>query len=293
MHYPIQIAVRRSKAGRYFSRDFCRHRTVRSGLDAMKQAIGKVYLVGAGPGAPDLLTLRAARLLGRADMVFYDALVHPETLGLAASAVKVAVGKRSGRHSTAQRFINKQLIDAAQKFQTVVRLKGGDPMLFGRAQEEIDALTAAGVPVEIVPGVSAAFAASADLHLSLTRRALARSVVFATPREAQGSRSNTWAKVAAVADTVVLYMAAGAAQAVSDALIANGVPASRPTVIIENASTDERKVIPTDVGHLPAAAQRVGGGPALVMVGDIYADVQAAIAGEAMYPAPLPVCRSA
>ena len=236
---------------------------------------GTVYLVGAGPGAPDLLTLRAARLLERADIVFHDALVHPETLALAARAVKIAVGKRSGKHSTAQRFINKQLIDAAKKYSTVVRLKGGDPMLFGRAQEEIDALVAAGVTLEIVPGVSAAFAASAELQCSLTRRALARSVVFATPREAQGSRENTWAKAAAAADTAVLYMAAGEAQAVSDALIANGVPASRPAVIVENASSAARKIIPTSVGNLPAAAQCVGEGPALVMVGEVYADVPA------------------
>ncbi len=236
---------------------------------------GAVYLVGAGPGAPDLLTLRAARLLERADIVFHDALVHPETLALAARAVKVAVGKRSGKHSTAQRFINKQLIDAAKKYSTVVRLKGGDPMLFGRAQEEIDALVAAGVTLEIVPGVSAAFAASAELQCSLTRRALARSVVFATPREAQGSRENTWAKAAAAADTAVLYMAAGEAQAVSDALMSNGVPASRPAVIVENASSAARKIIPTSVGNLPAAAQCVGEGPALVMVGEVYADVLA------------------
>ena len=236
---------------------------------------GTVYLVGAGPGAPDLLTLRAARLLERADIVFHDALVHPETLALAARAIKIAVGKRSGKHSTAQRFINKQLIDAAKKYSTVVRLKGGDPMLFGRAQEEIDALVAAGVTLEIVPGVSAAFAASAELQCSLTRRALARSVVFATPREAQGSRENTWAKAAAAADTAVLYMAAGEAQAVSDALMANGVPASRPAVIVENASSAARKIIPTSVGNLPAAAQCVGEDPALVMVGEVYADVLA------------------
>ncbi len=236
---------------------------------------GTVYLVGAGPGAPDLLTLRAARLLERADIVFHDALVHPETLAMAARAVKIAVGKRSGKHSTAQRFINKQLIDAAQKYQTVVRLKGGDPMLFGRAHEEIEALLQAGVTVNIVPGISAAFAASADLQCSLTRRAVARSVVFATPREAAGSKPNEWAKAAAAADTAVLYMAAGEAQAVSAALITNGVPASRPVVIVENASNESRKVIPTTVGSLPAAAQSVGDGPALVMVGEVYAGVDA------------------
>jgi uroporphyrin-III C-methyltransferase len=217
-----------------------------------------------------------AHLLERAQVVYYDALVHPETLALAANAVKIAVGKRSGRHSTAQRFINKQLIDAAQKYQTVVRLKGGDPMLFGRAQEEIDALVAAGITMEIVPGVSAAFAASADLLCSLTRRAMARSVVFATPREAQGSRSNTWAKAAAAADTAVLYMAAGEAASVSAALIANGVPPSRAAVIVEDASSAQCKIFPADVGTLTAAAKQLGDGPALVMVGEVYAGVAAA-----------------
>ncbi len=254
---------------------------------------GAVYLVGAGPGAPDLLTLRAARLLERADIVFHDALVHPETLALAARAVKVAVGKRSGKHSTAQRFINKQLIDAAKKYSTVVRLKGGDPMLFGRAQEEIDALVAAGVTLEIVPGVSAAFAASAELQCSLTRRALSRSVVFATPREAAGSKQNEWAKAAAAADTAVLYMAAGEAQSVSAALIAHGVPASRAVVIVENATGESRKVISTDVGNLPVAAQCVGEGPALVMVGEVYANVNTVINADDLSSLLLSSCRTA
>ncbi len=268
----------RSRGGstRNFYRDSCPRRTAWSGPDVMTRPLGKVYLVGAGPGAPDLLTLRAARLLERADIVFHDALVHPETLALAACAVKVAVGKRSGRYSTAQRFINKQLIDAARKYPTVVRLKGGDPMLFGRAQEEIDALIEAGITLEIVPGISAAFAASADLQCSLTRRALARSVVFATPREAAGSKRNNWAKAAAAADTAVLYMAAGEAQNVSEALMSNGVAASRPAVIVEHAASNQRKIIPTNVGNLSIAAQCVGDGPALVMVGEVYADVQAA-----------------
>lgn len=107
--------------------------------------MGKIYLVGAGPGAPDLLTLRAARLLERADIVFHDALVHPDVIALAVRAEKVAVGKRCHRHSAAQRFINKRLVDAAGTHEVVVRLKGGDPMLFGRAQEEIDTLEAAGI----------------------------------------------------------------------------------------------------------------------------------------------------
>ena len=111
----------------------------------MAQSCGKVYLVGAGPGAPDLITLRGARVLEAADIVFHDALVHPDTLALARRAEKIAVGKRCGRHTTAQRFINKRLVDAARTHRVVVRLKGGDPMLFGRAQEELAALREAGI----------------------------------------------------------------------------------------------------------------------------------------------------
>src|SRR5580704_15674283 len=139
---------------------------------------GTVYLVGAGPGAPDLLTLRAAKLLAAADIVFHDALVHPQTIALAVRAERIAVGKRCGKHSTAQKFINKRLVDAAQRHAVVVRLKGGDPMLFGRAQEEIAALAAAGIRCEVVPGVTAALAASAELGIALTQRGLARSIAF-------------------------------------------------------------------------------------------------------------------
>ena len=130
---------------------------------------GTVYLVGAGPGAPDLLTLRAADILARADIVFHDALVHADTLSLATRARIVPVGKRCGRLSTAQRFIDKQLVDAARRYEIVVRLKGGDPMLFGRAQEEIAALEAAGVAYQVVPGVTAALAASSAAISSCAR----------------------------------------------------------------------------------------------------------------------------
>jgi uroporphyrin-III C-methyltransferase len=179
----------------------------------MKRSPGTVYLVGAGPGAPDLLTLRAAEVLKRADIVFHDALVHPEVLAIAARARKVPVGKRCGRHATAQQFINKRLVDAARAHRVVVRLKGGDPTLFGRAQEEITALGAAGVPCEIVPGVTAALAAAAEAGVSLTQRGLARSVVLVTPRVGRGEAPSDWAKSAAGADTAVIYMGAGEAAA--------------------------------------------------------------------------------
>jgi uroporphyrin-III C-methyltransferase len=238
----------------------------------MKKAakMAKVYLVGAGPGAPDLLTLRAARLLARADIVFYDALVHPGILVLAGRAKKVAVGKRCGRISTDQRFINRSLVEAAARHETVVRLKGGDPMIFGRAQEEIDALLAAGIEFEVVPGITAALVASAQLGISLTRRGVARSVTFATPRIGSGHVQSDWAEVAAAADTAVLYMAAGQSQAIARALIAAGKPASTPVAIVENASLPEERRIFTTLDALRASHLPPMGGPAALCVGEVF-----------------------
>jgi uroporphyrin-III C-methyltransferase len=237
---------------------------------------GTVYLVGAGAGAPDLLTLRAARLLERAEVVFHDALVHADTLTLARNAQLVAVGKRCGRLSTAQRFINKQLIDAAARHAVVVRLKGGDPMLFGRAQEEIDALRAAGVPVEVVPGVSAAFAASAELQQSLTERGRSRSVCFLTPRVGDSEAAHDWARPASAADTVGLYMASRDAAAIAAGLIAAGLPASHPAVFVESASLDARRTVPARLGALAQAARSLGDGPALLLLGQVYEALVAA-----------------
>ncbi|MEN9316160.1 MAG: uroporphyrinogen-III C-methyltransferase, partial [Pseudomonadota bacterium] len=224
-----------------------------------------------GPGAPDLLTLRAARLLERADIVFHDALVHPEVIALASRAIKVEVGKRCGRLSTAQRFINKRLVEAARRHETVVRLKGGDPMLFGRAQEEIDALEAEGIAVEIVPGISAAFAASADLGRSLTRRGTSRSVAFVTPSVGEGEARHDWARPAAAVDTVALYMASRRADEIAEGLIAQGLPADRPAVLVESASMAGRRIHATTLRSLPEAAARLGDGPALLLVGEVYA----------------------
>src|SRR6185503_20211448 len=204
----------------------------RSRNAAMK---GTVHLVGAGPGAAELLTLRAARLLGEADIVFHDALVPREILDLI-KGKKVPVGKRSGRLSTAQQFINKQLLDAAQRYKTVVRLKGGDPMLFGRAHEEIAFLKRNSIRVEIVPGVTAALAASAELQVSLTRRGEARSVAFVTPRVGAGERESRWVDAVLAADTAAIYMAAGQAATIAQALIDAGKPASTPVAVIERAS---------------------------------------------------------
>jgi len=242
--------------------------------------MGKVYLVGAGPGAVDLLTVRAARLLGEADIVFHDALIGEDVLSLAPRAEKVAVGKRCGAHSTTQRFINKRLCDAAAKHAVVVRLKGGDPMLFGRAQEEIDALEAAGVDVEVVPGITAALAASADLKRSLTRRGVARSVAFVTPRIGEGEDVADWCDAAAAADTAAIYMGATDAQAVASALIARGRASSTPVALIENASRTDRAVTSGTLATLPALAAARGGGPVLIVVGEVVRDVALAAADD-------------
>jgi len=235
---------------------------------------GTVHLVGAGPGAPDLLTVRAVRLLGEADIVFHDALIGSEILRLASKAQKIPVGKRSGRHSTAQHFINKRLLDAAQRYQVVVRLKGGDPMLFGRAHEEISFLQSKNIQVEVVPGVTAALAAAAEHRVSLSQRGVSRSVVFATPRVAEGARPSGWAKSVAAADTAVLYMAANDASSVKEALIKAGMRAHTPVAIAESVSSPQCALHAGTLADLPELAKALKGGPALMLVGELFAALQ-------------------
>jgi uroporphyrin-III C-methyltransferase len=242
----------------------------------------KVYLVGAGPGAPDLLTLRAARLLAEADVVLHDALVHPQTLALAARAEKIAVGKRCGRQSSAQRFINKRLVDAAQRHPVVVRLKGGDPMLFGRAQEEIAALEKAGIEYEVVPGVTAALAAASDLRISLTQRGAARSVAFVTPRVGEGEAPSEWARTVAAADTAVIYMGAGDAVRVRDALLQAGVAREMPVALVENASLENSRSVRGTLAALEALSSTRGSGPAVILLGRVFGAVSEAELSEAI-----------
>jgi uroporphyrin-III C-methyltransferase len=236
--------------------------------------MGRVYLVGAGPGAPDLLTLRAARVLERADIVFHDALVHPEVLALAARARIMPVGKRCSQISTDQRFINRNLVEAAHRHEVVVRLKGGDPMLFGRAQEEIDALTAHGIEYEVVPGVTAALGASAELGVSLTRRGVSRSVLFATPRIGKDQADDAhggWARAVAAADTAVLYMSRGEAPQLVAALRAAGLSADHPAAIVESASLPQTRQLRCTLEQLPTQAAQTSSGPALVILGKVLA----------------------
>jgi len=239
---------------------------------------GTVYLVGAGPGAADLLTLRAARLLAEAEIVFHDALVPAAILALAARAEKVAVGKRCGRHSTAQRFINKRLADAARQHRIVIRLKGGDPMLFGRAHEELSYLRARGVHVEVVPGVTAALAAAAEMRISLTRRGAARSVTFVTPRQGAGEAPNDWVRAVLAADTSALYMGAGDAAAIAEALLVAGKRPKTPVAVVENASLPEARTVYGTLEALPVLAAQIGGGPALIVLGETLSEALSAAA---------------
>jgi uroporphyrin-III C-methyltransferase len=232
---------------------------------------GRVYLVGAGPGAPDLLTLRALRLLEQADLVLTDALVHPDTLSLASRAQIVFVGKRAGQPSPKQADINRMLVEAAQRHRCVVRLKGGDPMVFGRAQEEIDALQAAGIGFEVVPGVTAALAASAELKRPLTQRARSRHFVMVTPKHADGSPENDWVRPIIDADAAAVYMGGAAVTDIAKALLRAGRPATTPVILARNVSLQDAEYLRSTLsevaeGKLPAE------GPVLILIGETFGD---------------------
>jgi uroporphyrin-III C-methyltransferase len=235
--------------------------------------LGKVYLVGAGPGAADLITVRGANLLAQADIVFYDALVDTEMLNLCPQAEKIAVGKRCGKLSSAQAFINKRLVDAAKKYQTIVRLKGGDPMLFGRADEEITAIKTAGIDVEVVPGITAALAGAASLQQSLTLRGISRSVAFVTL--AQGTENPTSGQPISNpnADTLVFYMGRKDATNIAKQLLAAGQhhAANTPVHILEAVSTPKERLWSSNLGELAQGKANDwfdSSSPALIMIGE-------------------------
>ena len=198
---------------------------------ATQKPTGKVYLLGAGPGAADLITVRGARILGQAEVVLYDALVTEDMLALCPQAEKISVGKRSGQRSTAQAAINQQLVADAQQYACVVRLKGGDPMMFGRADEELRALEAAGIEVEVVPGITAALAAAASTKQPLTKRGVARSVAFFTSSTAPNHPEQT---TLPDCDTLIQYMGGKEAIATARKLLAQGRPLTTPVVVVEN-----------------------------------------------------------
>lgn len=239
--------------------------------EAERIAAREVWLVGAGPGDPELLTRKAECLIRAASFIFYDALVGPEVLELASPRARlVPVGKRSGRHSKDQATINRLIVQAALAGERVVRLKGGDPSIFGRANEELDACRAAGVPVRICPGVTAASAASASLGLSLTLRGLARKLVFVTAhlREGEGVQLD-WSALADPEATLAVYMGKSAAPIVATSLIEAGLPSPTPVAMVENASLPDERIFRTRLDLLSLAAKTaLGDGPALLLIGE-------------------------
>ncbi|MGE0801071.1 MAG: uroporphyrinogen-III C-methyltransferase [Lautropia sp.] len=239
---------------------------------------GRVVLVGAGPGDVELLTLKAARLIGAADWLVHDALVHPDVLALASRATRIAVGKRAGRRSTSQAEINRILIDCARRGGLVIRLKGGDPLLFARAREELDAVRAAGVAVAVVPGITTAQAAHAALAVPMTERGRRRSIVFATPQVNAAERAAAavdpaapidlqWARALVNAGGGAVYMAATAAARVRASLLALGMAADTPATWLIDVSLPTQTVIPTSVGRLQALPPGIAGRPALLLLG--------------------------
>jgi uroporphyrin-III C-methyltransferase len=233
-----------------------------------------VQLVGAGPGSADLLTLRAARAIGQAQVLLYDALVNEEVLALApAGCLRLQTGKRAGKASMKQQTINRLMLRFARQGRRVVRLKGGDPSIFGRSAEEIDYLQAQGIAVEVVPGVSAASAAAAQFGFSLTQRGKARRLAFATVRTQDGSVvEDGWTGLADAETTLVLYMGRDAAGAAAERLIAEGRSPFTPAIAVENAGRPDARLLRAPLCRLGEVVQRADlQGPVLLAIGEAVA----------------------
>ena len=234
------------------------------------QARGRVILVGAGPGDPDLLTLRAARALEGADVVVHDGLVDPRVLDLApASAQRISVAKSRARHTLSQEAINALIVAHVKAGSVVVRLKGGDPFVFGRGGEEVEAVRAAGLAVEVVPGVSAALGCAAEAMLPLTHRDFS-SVVSFVAGQCKGLSEQNWAGLAGRGRTLVIYMGVSAARGIVDKLIADGVSPDMPAAVLERGTLPGSRAMRTllaDLGDL-VERERVQS-PAILVVGEV------------------------
>ncbi|MDG4901505.1 MULTISPECIES: siroheme synthase CysG [unclassified Mesorhizobium] len=234
---------------------------------------GHIALVGAGPGAEDLLTLRAHRLLMEADAIVYDALVPEAIVAMGRrDAERLPVGKRKGCHSKSQEEINALLIELGRAGKRVVRLKSGDPLVFGRAGEEMAALREAGIAYEVVPGVTAAFAAAADFELPLTLRGVTSSMVFTTGHDLKGNSLPDWAKLAISGATVAVYMGRSVAAEVAGRLIEAGLSPDTAVAVVENASLGNRRRFHGTLADLPSLEARADlTGPVMTIIGDAVA----------------------
>jgi uroporphyrin-III C-methyltransferase len=232
-----------------------------------------VYLVGAGPGDPDLLTLKALRLLQRADLVLHDDLVSQEILQLVHPAALIQnVGKRCGRKRITQEEIHTRMIDAAQKGQTVIRLQGGDPSLFGRSGEEMKALSEAGIDFEVVPGITAAFAAAASAKVSLTERSLASKVVFLTAHTCHKDAVADFESGISSGATLAIYMPGHDYAILQEKLLASGADPSTPCIITSRVSMPDENSYATVVGELALAP--CASAPSILLVGQVIARSQ-------------------
>ncbi|MFM5908303.1 MAG: uroporphyrinogen-III C-methyltransferase [Novosphingobium sp.] len=235
-------------------------------------SIGTVYLVGAGPGDPDLLTLRAARLIMQAVLIVHDGLVDPAVLALARPTARlISVAKSRSRHTMRQEEINALLVREALAGHDVVRLKGGDPFVFGRGGEEMEACHAAGVPVDVVPGISAAMGAASAAQIPLTHRNSA-SVVSFVAGQCKGLSEQDWSGLAGKGRTLVIYMGVATSEAIAEKLIADGLAPETPLAVIENASRAAMRVVRGPIAGLAdlVAREKIKS-PALIVIGDVTA----------------------
>ncbi len=263
------LAGRSADAERLFELELGRG----SGAEAERPAgNGEVYLIGAGPGDPDLLTLRAQQLLQQADVVLYDRLVSKAVLARARrDARRIFVGKETGLHRVTQERIHALMLQYAARGLRVARLKGGDPLIFGRGGEEIEVLRRAGVPTVIVPGITAALGAAASAAVPLTQRGVSQAVTLVTAM-GEGAENLNWSALAAPLQTVVFYMAIAALPRIVERLLAAGAPRSRPTALVERATLPEQRLVAASLGEIVERARVEGlAAPALLIVGDVAA----------------------